>query len=577
MGSGYFNIFNFNAFRCRNIGKIRNYYDFFEQYSPAFVFIQEINISSALTIFGDKFQVFINVESDAQDGIGIVTLVRKGLYVSDIIVGKNGRIIGVKVCNLQLWNVYPKSGSGYKNERETFFREDLCNLMMNWKDTTEFILQSGDHNCIHRLKDSENNAGQHLQPGLIKHMQINGLSDDFINVHGTDVIMYSRITAISKTRIDYVLSNSKKCEYFQYISMVGLDHKAIFARYEIEIQYKKENIPRDRYISNWVISKKLENDQDFQDSCRIACDKMKEEYDCDHDRDPSFIWLKLKTALIGVAKTREKELRDLEYEKYKILKGYYNSILSDIVNGINCYEELEKVKAEMDNHYKRVSNEKINKMRCLEIDDSVYDIHKLQNQRKYEGQKKISEIVIGDRLESGTANVIKCIEDKMRSELESFDTLDINDLATNHELEFLEKIKKVDWTEEEINELVSPIKENEISQILKNEVDLDSSPGEDGITYRFIALFWNWPAYRYLYIHFLNYTRECGHWGLIENCGIMTIKNKKNFSNKYEKKRKLTKVNKESNLGNGKVWTNRLKVLFFREFFQKINLTVSLI
>ena len=82
MGSGYFNIFNFNAFRCRNIGKIRNYYDFFEQYSPVFVFIQEINISSALTIFGDKFQVFVNVESDAQDGIGIVTLVRKGLYVS---------------------------------------------------------------------------------------------------------------------------------------------------------------------------------------------------------------------------------------------------------------------------------------------------------------------------------------------------------------------------------------------------------------------------------------------------------------------------------------------------------------
>ena len=39
----------------------------------------------------------------------------------------------------------------------------------------------------------------------------------------------------------------------------------------------------------------------------------------------------------------------------------------------------------------------------------------------------------------------------------------------------------------------------------------------------------------------------------------MTIKNKKVQSNLYEKKRKLTKVNKESNLGLGKVWTNRLK------------------
>ena len=46
--------------------------------------------------------------------------------------------------------------------------------------------------------------------------------------------------------------------------------------------------------------------------------------------------------------------------------------------------------------------------------------------------------------------------------------------------------------------------------------------------------------------------------GLIENFGVMTIKNKKNQSDLYEKKRKLTKVNKESNL-HGKVWTNRFK------------------
>ena len=39
----------------------------------------------------------------------------------------------------------------------------------------------------------------------------------------------------------------------------------------------------------------------------------------------------------------------------------------------------------------------------------------------------------------------------------------------------------------------------------------------------------------------------------------MVVKNKNTHSNEYEKKRKLTKINKDSNIGNGKVWTNRMK------------------
>ena len=69
-----------------------------------------------------------------------------------------------------------------------FFRETLSNLMMN--------------HCTRRLKDSCHNSAQHMQPGLVKHMKIHGLKDNFLSVHGEDVIMYPRITATSKTRID---------------------------------------------------------------------------------------------------------------------------------------------------------------------------------------------------------------------------------------------------------------------------------------------------------------------------------------------------------------------------------------
>ena len=49
--------------------------------------------------------------------------------------------------------------------------------------------------------------------------------------------------------------------------------------------------------------------------------------------------------------------------------------------------------------------------------------------------------------------------------------------------------------------LEGPTQPDEISYILENEVDLDSSPGEDGITYRFIKRFWEWSEYRELYLN----------------------------------------------------------------------------
>ena len=49
----------------------------------------------------------------------------------------------------------------------------------------------------------------------------------------------------------------------------------------------------------------------------------------------------------------------------------------------------------------------------------------------------------------------------------------------------------------------------------------------------------------------------------------MTIKNKKIQSVEYDKKRKLTKVNKDMNLGNGKVWTNRLKQIIIPKILPK--------
>ena len=93
-------IMNFNASRTSSLIKIRNFLNFINQYDPIFVAIQEINITSAIKIFSEKFQVLVNIEEGSKDGIGIVSLIKKDIHIVDTIVGVNGRIIGIKIKNL---------------------------------------------------------------------------------------------------------------------------------------------------------------------------------------------------------------------------------------------------------------------------------------------------------------------------------------------------------------------------------------------------------------------------------------------------------------------------------------------
>ena len=67
--------------------------------------IQEIHVQNCLRIFSAKFQVIINLEQDSKDGIGICTLIRKNIKILDFSISQNGRIIGIKLRDLLIWNI----------------------------------------------------------------------------------------------------------------------------------------------------------------------------------------------------------------------------------------------------------------------------------------------------------------------------------------------------------------------------------------------------------------------------------------------------------------------------------------
>ena len=99
---------------------------------------------------------------------------------------------------------------------------------------------------------------------MIAQLELFSLKDELLRKKGKHVKgIYSRVTNVSKTRIDFIFSNSEKCIDFKYIDtdLLNLDHKAIFAEYDVNIGYEQSaRIPKERYFSGWVISKKLEND-----------------------------------------------------------------------------------------------------------------------------------------------------------------------------------------------------------------------------------------------------------------------------------------------------------------------------
>ena len=344
----YFEIISLNTSRISNPLRVIDVLNVLLKLKPSVVCIQEIDVFEALAIFKPYFQVFVNYELEINSRVGIVTLINKKIQVLDQILSLDGRILGIKGKIFQIWNIYPKSGTENKKNRETFFRESLTNLMMNWKDSTKYMFQVGDHNCTHRLVDSLHNPEQHLQPGLLSHMKIHGLKDGFCQVHGENAIAYSRVTNRSSTRIDYILSNLNDCSYFEYEDInQGFDHKMTIGRYDIEISTEKKFIPKKYFFRAWVIPKFLELDSVFLEGIENIYKEILSYYEENGENDVSFLWEEAKKWSIDWAKTREKQIITEEKERLNVLTIFYNAYLETGVID-DCKTELLNIKKEID-------------------------------------------------------------------------------------------------------------------------------------------------------------------------------------------------------------------------------------
>ena len=113
-----FTVININASRIGRKEKVLDVMAFMNAYNPTVVCIQEINIRTVYKYCQEMYQVIGNKE-DSQEDIGIVTLIKKGIYIEQNIIAKNGRIIGTKIKGCQIWNINPPSCTNKKQKKRS--------------------------------------------------------------------------------------------------------------------------------------------------------------------------------------------------------------------------------------------------------------------------------------------------------------------------------------------------------------------------------------------------------------------------------------------------------------------------
>ena len=420
------------------------------------------------------------------------------------------------------------------------------------------IIVIGDYNCLHREKDAINNP--QVQPGLIKFMKDFKLKDDYVQVHGINANDFSRVTKTSRTRIDTGISNSR-CITFEYVPYLGLDHKMIKCEYLIPVKRKRDKIPNEKFISGWVINRDLLKDEIFIDVIKEVLSNI------NNNKPPDQIWFDFKKILIQWAKQRSRYLKKEQNMYYQRILDHLNLVMEDMKIGYDCKDELCDVIKVLNEFYSMKVNLAIERDMYSEIIDNNEEIIKQENKSKYLGGG-IDKIRINNNVYEDKFQIINEIEKEMRKELESDPGKGFSDPLDQEEKYFLNMLPKLELSDEENEKLTGKVDEEEISFILGHDVDLDSSPGLDGITYRCLKVLWEFSKFREIYINYLNWIKEYGEYGMNKNVSVMVLKNKKQNSIDYSQKRKLTKMNKEINLL-GKIWSNRCRDILLPKIIHK--------
>lgn len=121
--------------------------DFIMDYNVDIAFLQEVSFEDFSFIYSHNSLVNISIDKK-----GTAVLIRKSFSYSDFILDPSGRIVSVRVNDVNLINIYAHSGNNLRKERDNLFTEALT-VHLN-KPGTKSMLIGGDFNCILHAEDN---------------------------------------------------------------------------------------------------------------------------------------------------------------------------------------------------------------------------------------------------------------------------------------------------------------------------------------------------------------------------------------------------------------------------------------
>jgi exonuclease III len=427
------------------------------------IFLQEVSFQNFN--FLKSHTVFAN---NGPNNRGTAILLRRSMPFSELLMSECGRITSIIINQINYVNIYAKSGSQFKRERDAFFLDEIS-IHLN-KDGVNSHIICGDFNCIIDSADTRGSS-KNFCYGLKQLTIAMGLKD-VAQVKNARKFTFFR--GISASRLDrfYVSSDLlSTIMEIQTIPVAFSDHHAVQIKMRIDSSNRAINFG----YGNWKISPALLLHQEILQEFEIKIQHMKS-FNAYRSNIVNWWTRNFKN---GAKSFFKKEIINFNRDVLQQKNFHYQALLlfsERLMEGQDVAADLAYAKSKLiEIERKKLDALRLTLKENVLVEDERINIYQMVSKKNMRGC--IDELHHENRIVKDQHEIRQVIEDHFRNLLGSRPTTGPEFFRT------LNNVEK-SLSESQSNELMHPISIAEIEKTLL-QCQKKKSPGPDGLTYEF--------------------------------------------------------------------------------------------
>jgi exonuclease III len=427
------------------------------------IFLQEVCFQNFNFI--KSHMVFVN---NGPNNRGTAILLRRSMPFSSLLMSECGRITSIVINQINYVNIYAKSGSQYKRERDAFFLDEIS-IHLNKNDVNSHVI-CGDFNCIIDSADTKGST-KNFCYGL-KQLTISLDLKDVALVRNERKFTFFRGASASRLDRFYVSTHLVSSVLdIETLPVSFSDHHSVLIKMKIDF--------RDRAINygygHWKISPALLLHQDTLREFELKIQHMK----TFNAYSTNIINWWTRNFKNGAKAFFKNEIinfnRDIMQQKH----FHYQALLlfsERLMEGQDVAADLAYAKSKLiEIERKKLDALRLTLKENVVAEDEKINIYQLvskKNERSCIAELHHQDIIIEDQQE-----IKKVIEDHFRNLFGS------RPRTREEPFRSLSNVEK-SLSETQRNELLQPISMAELEKTLL-QCQKKKSPGPDGLTYEF--------------------------------------------------------------------------------------------